>query len=241
MPLLATLAVLACVAGPVHAQASRFSGEVALASQLVDRGLAITPSTPIMQGAISWLSADGWSIGIAGGVEVRSPGTPVVVLARVSRSWALSGDWGAQASLLHYDYRTSHGRGIPDRTEANLHFSYRDSVTLGISAIRASGDPDQRMLAAADVDASWPLTRHVSLTAGAGVAEAAVRSHDPGGHGYYRDGYRTMLYGYGSLGLAWSNGQWRLQLDRNMNSLGARRAYGTRTPSHWVATVSRAF
>src|SRR3546814_5676124 len=49
---------------------------------------------------------------------------------------------------------------------------------------------------------------------------------------------RVQLYGYGSLGLAWSDGALRLQLDRNMNSLGDRRLYGTQAPSDWSATVS---
>src|SRR3546814_1383808 len=41
---------------------------------------------------------------------------------------------------------------------------------------------------------------------------------------------RVQLYGYGSLGLAWSDGALSLQLDRNMNSLGDRRLYGTQAP-----------
>lgn len=237
--LLAASILLACLSAPLHAQSSRISGEVALASQLVDRGLAITPATPVLQGAISWTSSKGWSLGLAGGAEVRSPGQPVVALARISRSWALSGDWGAQASLLYYDYRSQRGRGISDRADANLYFTYRDTLTLGLSAIRVDVGQDQRVLGAADVDASWPVTRHVSLSAGAGIAQAVVRAHDPWGYGHGYD--RVQLYGYGNLGLAWSDGPWRLQLDRNANSLGARGAYGAWGPSHWVATLSRSF
>src|SRR3546814_8666113 len=82
------------------AQSRPFSGEVALSSQLVDRGLAISPATPIVQGSVSWMSPGGWSMGLAGGVELRSPGQPVVVLGRVSRFWSISDDWLAHASLL---------------------------------------------------------------------------------------------------------------------------------------------
>lgn len=174
---------------------------------------------------------------------MRSPGRPVVALARVSRSWALSGDWRAQAGLLYYDYR---GNRIPDRADANLYFTYRDSVTFGLSAIRVSDDGEQHFRGAADVAVSWPLTRHISLSAGAGIAQVAVRSYGPGRHPYYEYGDRykysqVQLYGYGNLGLAWNAGPWRLQVDRNMNSLGARRAYGTQAPPHWVATFSRSF
>src|SRR3546814_2763211 len=47
--LLLAATVLACLSAPLHAQSWPFSGEVALSSQLVDRGLAISPATPILQ------------------------------------------------------------------------------------------------------------------------------------------------------------------------------------------------
>lgn len=236
------MAALACLAMPLRAQSSRFSGEVALASQLVDQGLAVTPATPILQGSVSWTSPGGWSLGLAGGVEVRSPGRPVVALARVSRFWPLSGDWLAQANLLYYDYRAEGGSGIPDRADASVYFIYRDTVTLGLSAVRVSGDRDRRLRGAADVDASWPLTQHLSVNAGAGIAQAAVAPYGAGG--YRHPGPRhdpVRLYGYGNVGLAWSDGPWHLQLDRNASSIGKRRAYGTQAPSTWVATLSRSF
>src|SRR3569623_370236 len=67
----------ACLPAAAHAQ-SRLDGKIALSSQLVDRGLAITPATPILQGAVSWASPAGWSLGVAAAVETRSPGTPVM-------------------------------------------------------------------------------------------------------------------------------------------------------------------
>src|SRR3546814_2062230 len=42
--LLLAATVLACLSAPLHAQSWPFSGEVALSSQLVDRGLAISRS-----------------------------------------------------------------------------------------------------------------------------------------------------------------------------------------------------
>ncbi|HEY9540606.1 MAG TPA: hypothetical protein VIR05_03090 [Luteimonas sp.] len=241
--LLLTATVLACLSAPLHAQSRPFSGEVALSSQLVDRGLAISPATPILQGSASWMSPGGWSMGLAGGVELRSPGQPVVVLGRVSRFWSLSDDWLAHASLLYYDYRAERYRGIPDRAEANLYFTYRDTLSVGVSAMRPSGDQARRLLGAADVEVSYPLARHLSLTAGAGIAQASAGPYRYGGYRYgpknARD--RVQLYGYGSLGLAWSDGALRLQLDRNMNSLGDRRLYGTQAPSDWSATVSWSF
>lgn len=234
--------MLASLAAPLHAQSSRLSGEVALASQLVNQGLAVTPATPILQGAVSWTSPDGWSLGLAGGVEVRSPGRPVVALARVSRFWPLSGDWLAQASLLYYDYRAEGGSGIPDRADASIYFIYRDTVTLGLSAIRVSGDRDRRLRGAADIDANWPLTQHLSVTAGVGIAQANVVSYGHGGYRHPGPRYDSVqLYGYGNVGLAWSDAPWHLRLDRNRSSMGSRRAYGAQPPSTWVATLSRSF
>lgn len=248
---LAAIAAQACLPTAVHAQ-SRVDGKIALASQLVDRGLAVTPATPVLQGAVSWASPTGWSLGVAGAVETRSPGTPVMALARVSHTWAPSAEWQAQASLLYYDY---HANGIPDRLDANVYFTYRDILSFGLSAIRVDNPrAPRRVTGAADATLSWPLTRHLSLSAGAGIAQATVTVYGPryppghppgsppyyygGGHAYRYD--RVQRYGYGSIGLAWSDGPWRLQVDRNMNSLGARRVYGDRAPG-WVATLSRAF
>lgn len=230
--------VLACLSMPLHAQ-SRFSGNVALASQLADRGLAITPVTPILQGALSWTSPTGWSLGLAGGVEVRSPGQPVMVLAWVSRAWAPSDDWLVQANLLYYDY---HVNRIPNRADASVYLSYRDTLTFGLAVIRVDDERNPRVLGAADANLSWPLTHQISLAAGVGLAQATVRTS--GAHRDPRYGYgydQVQLYGYGNLGLAWSDGPWRLQLDRNRSSLGARRIYGTRTASDWLATIVWSF
>src|SRR3546814_13830287 len=95
--------------------------------------------------------------------------------------------------------------------------------------MRPSGDQARRLLGAADVEVSYPLARHLSLTAGAGIAQASAGSYRYGGYRYgpknVRD--RVQLYGYGSLGLAWSDGALSLQLDRNMKRLGDRRLSGT--------------
>jgi hypothetical protein len=239
---------VACAHVPAHAQ-SRFGAKVALASQLADRGVAISSATPILQGAVSWTSASGWSLGLAAGTELRDPGTPVLAVARASRAWAPSADWLVQASLLHYDYRRAGGRGRragnPDRLDASLYFSYRDSLNFGLSAMRQDGGTGQRVLGAADASLSWPLARHLSLSAGAGIAQANVAAYRrrpyPGGGGTYGYRYdRVQVYGYGNLGLAWSDGPWRLQVDRNASSLGDRRVYGERTPA-WLATLSRSF
>ena len=240
---LAALAAQACLPAIVHAQ-SRVDGKIALSSQLVDRGLAITPATPILQGAVSWAVPAGWSLGVAGAVETRAPGTPVMALGRVSRAWSLSAQWQAQASLLYYDYRASR---MPDRLDANVYFTYRDLVSFGVSAIRLDNPRAPRRVAgAADATLSWPVARHLSLSAGAGIGQATITTYGPRRPPYDYGAGRTYRYdhvrryGYGSLGLAWSDGPWRLEVERNMNSLGRLRVYGGVAPG-WVATLSRAF
>lgn len=240
---LAAVAAQACLPAVVNAQ-SRVDGRIALSSQLVDRGLAITRATPILQGAVSWASSSGWSLGAAGAVETRSPGTPVMALARASRAWAPSSEWQAQASLLYYDYRVA---AMPDRLDANLYFTYRDLLSFGVSAIRVDNpQAPRRVTGAADATLSWPVSRHLSLAAGAGIGQATITTYGSRRPPYLYGAARAYRYdhvrsyAYGSLGLAWSDGAWRLQVDRNMNSLGDRRVYGARAPG-WVATLSRAF
>lgn len=234
--------MLASLPAPLLAQ-SRFGGTAALSSQLVDRGLAITPETPVMQGSLSWTSPRGWSAGVAAGVEARSPGRPVIAVARASRAWVPAADWTVQANFLHYHYG-GQGSRMPDRSEAGASLAWRDTVMIGLSAIRVSGHPGQRWLGAADAGASWPLTERLSLTAGAGVAQTVVRGYRAYGHGYGYGQYAyTYLrrYGYGNAGLAWSGGPWRLQVDRYRNSLGGQRAYGAADAPDWVATLSWSF
>lgn len=233
---------LACPWLPLQAQSLRFGGELALSSQLVDQGLAITPATPILQASMAWTSPGGWSLGVAGGVELRAPGQPVLVLGRASRAWALSEDWMGQASLLYYDYRARRGVAIPDRVDANLYFTYRDLLSIGVTAMRPVDGPRQQLLGAADIELNYPLSRHLSLAAGAGIAQASIRAYGPHAYGAgYQGRYAVEAYGFGSLGLAWTSGRLRLQLDRNLNSLGDRRAYGSEGPRDWVATASWRF
>src|SRR3546814_11817764 len=111
---------------------------------------------PILQGSVSWMSPGGWSMGLAGGVELRSPGQPAVVLGRVSRFWSLSDDWLAHASLLYYDYRAARYRGIPDRAEANLYFTSRDTLRVGVSAMPPHGAPPRPLPGAPAGDANSP-------------------------------------------------------------------------------------
>jgi uncharacterized protein (TIGR02001 family) len=248
---LAVLAILlagACLASPLHAQSTAFSGTVALSSQLVDRGQAMTSSTPILQGAASWTLPAGWSLGLSGSTEVRSPDHLVAALAQASRHWSLGGDWQLQAGLLYYRYPgTGRSRGF-DRAEATLSWSYRDVLSFGVSAIRVIGARGhQRLRGAADISFHWPLARQLFLSAGAGVAQSPIAPYNT--YRYHREydhagPYRRVregLHSYGHVGLLWSHGPWQVELDRILADPETRRQRDIMGASPWVATVSWSF
>lgn len=232
------LAALACVSGPLRAQSSTISGAVALGSQLVDRGLAITPATPILQAAASWTSASGWSAGVSGAVQTRSPDHLAEGLAQVSRAWMLSSDWQMQADLLYYDYPGDDRARLFDRTEAGVNWIYRDVLTFGLSASSMTHGANHDPRGAADVDFHWPLAWHFALSLGAGVAQYLVSPYDSYG---YIHRPPPGVYGYGHAGVLWSDGAWRIELDRIATDPAITRHGGNLVAQPWVGTVTWSF
>lgn len=235
--LCALLAAMACVSTPLRAQSSTVSGAVGISSQLVDRGLAVTPATPILQAAASWTSS-GWSLGLSGGTEIRSPGHVSVALAQVSHYWSLSSDWQMQAGALYYDYPGNAQARLFDRTETGVNWIYRDILTFGLSAICLTNGNHHGPRGAADVDFHWPLAWHFSLSLGAGVAQHLVSPYDSYG---YTTRPGTGVYGYGHAGLLWSYGPWRVELDRIATDPAMPRRGGNLVAQPWVGTVSWTF
>jgi len=248
----AALTAGACLAPPLHAQSTTFSGAVALSSQLVDRGQAMTRTTPILQGAASWTFPAGWSLGLSGSAEVQSPSHIVAALAQASRHWSLAGDWQMQANLLYYRYSgTARSRAF-DRAEAGLSWTYRDVLTLGLSTIYVIGSKGQhRPRGAADISFHWPLARRLFLSAGAGATQSPIAPYNA--YGYVRtshqdydhtssyDRVREGIHAYGHVGLLWSHGPWRVELDRILADPKTRWQWDVMGASPWVATISRSF
>ena len=208
------------------------NSEFALTSQLVDRGLAITPATPALQGAMSWSSAAGWSLGVSAGATLRNPGHLADGLLRLSRAWMISDDWQTQASLSYSRYS---GIRHTSAFEADFDWIYRDVLTLAVAAIHTAGVNHHRVSPAVDLNFHWPLARHFFLLAGTGMARYvasynAADEYDPRG-----------FYHYGQAGLMWNNGAWRIELDRVVVNPGARHRLGDLVPSPWLISVSRSF
>jgi uncharacterized protein (TIGR02001 family) len=226
------LAMCPCVA--LHAQSSGINGAAGVSSQLVDRGIAITPPTPTLQGALSWTSPGGWSFGVLGSAEVRSPDRVVEASAQISRYWSLSSDWQIQASMLYYNYPDSRRARAFDRTETSVNWMFRDILTLGLSAIHVVGTGAEPR-GAADVDFHWPLPWHLYLSAGAGIAQSLVATQASYNYG------QSSIYRYGHAGLAWDDGHWRVELERITSDSHGSREWGNLNTSPWVATLSRSF
>lgn len=224
------------------AQSTNISGTVALSSQLVDRGLAVTSDTAILQGAVSWALPSGWAFSAAASTEVRDATPLAEAFAQGSRAWRVAPDWQFVAGLAYYAY-PSRGGGAFNRAEGSAIWVYRDVLTFGVAALAPTGGEDRQLRGAADVDVHWPLPRHFSLSAGAGYAQAQVPYYRvySNEYGTHRDrhGDRVNSYGYGHLGLVWGQGAWRVEVDRLL--VDATMRQNDLAASPWVATVSWTF
>lgn len=236
--LLATALAAALCTTTLHAQTNTLSGTVALGSQLVDRGMALTPVTPILQGALTWTSAGGWIVGLQAATVLRSPGQDEA-LVQLGHYWSLSEDWRMLADATYYDYPGNAQASAYARTEAGVSWMYRDVLTLGLSAIRLTSSNDHTVRGAADFDFHWPLPWQLSFAAGAGVTQSLVR----GGPHAYEYGYApgSPYYGYGHAGLIWAHGPWRVELDRIATTMTIGRHVDGLTAAPWVATLSWSF
>lgn len=225
--------LLAAVLCPgLAAKATDIGGTVAINSQLVDRGIAITSRTPVVQGSIYWAPTADWSLELSGAIETRSPEHLLQSGISGSRHWTLSDRWQAQARLSYYRYRYAidDRKWNVERTEVNVGWTYRETVTLSLSASRMPGGGD--IYGAADITVQRSLSEHFALSAGLGIAQPPPFDDGEDRSGHYR---------YGHAGLIWSQGSWSIELDRVATSANVPRPWGGPRVSPWVATLSVAF
>ncbi len=215
-------------AAPAQQPASRAGpqAEVALSSELTDRGLSIGPRRPVAQGMLTFHPATGWSAGL--GASLSSQGLDTTrLVAHASRYAALSNDWQLQAGMRYYAYTSPAARAY-DRAEANLAWAYRDTLSLGFSASRGTGSRrpgGHRLQPAADMGWRWPLAQQAALSAGLGYSELPQHA----GRGY----------AYGNAGIDWQGVGWRLELSYIANDGRARRLLGDSARPRWSATIAR--
>lgn len=228
------LAIIAtCLLSPAHARAGDLSGTASLASQLVDRGLAITSPTTVMQGGVAWSTPSGWSVDLSGGVELRSPGHVAESAAQVAHTWTLSGNWRMQVDMVYYHYA---GRLHANVYEPGVYWVYRDVLTFGVSGVHVAGADKHTLHPAADLNFRWPLAGDFSIAGGFGFARYAVP------YGYPSDErYHTGYYRYGEAGLLWRHGAWQAELDRVAIDSGSRQYLRRYAASPWLVILSRSF
>jgi hypothetical protein len=221
-----------CLLAPVVACAGELNGTLSLASQLVDRGFAITSATPTLQGGVAWTTPSGWSLGLSGGIELRAPDRLAASVARVARTWTLSGNWRMQADAVYYHYA---GRLHANVYEPGVYWVYRDVLTFGLSGVYVASANEHRVHPAADVNFHWPLAGGFFISGGFGVARYAVP------YGYPNERYHTGYYRYGEAGLLWSHGAWQVELDRVAIDSGSHRYLRRLAASPWLLTLTWSF
>ncbi len=213
------------------ATASDFGGAAGLSSQLVDRGIALTRDTPVLQGTLFWLPSPGWSVNVSASSALNAPGKVLMVAASLSRSWTLSDDWQMQAEVLRYSYPTDRINRLFNRNEASLGWNYRDRLSISLAAFQM---PDSglrpRWYGATDLTAHQPLIGALSLSAGIGISQAPPAMY---GLEY------ASHYHYGHAGLIYTTGHWNVELERVFSN--SRTGYPGRGIWPWVASVSRSF
>jgi hypothetical protein len=216
-----------CAAAGAAAQPLQWQGQLAVASELTDRGLSVFPRRPTLQ-ADGQVARGRWSIAAAASTDLSASGRHRV-LARVSHYRALSDDWQLDAGIGWYGYPGDRRARVYDRTEAGIGLGFRDLLSLNLTAIDYRAWPGRRagLQWALEAGARWPLGGAWSLTASLGQADLPPQP--------------DRRYRYGGAGLAWQQGAWRAELNRLGTDGTARYAFGDAARARWSALVTRSF
>ena len=220
-------AALALVAGSAAAQPLQWQGQLALASELTDRGLSVYPRRPTLQ-ADGQVARGHWSLAAAASTDLAGRGEHRV-LARLSHYRSLSDDWQLDAGIGWYGYPGERWARAYDRIEAGVGLGFRDVLSLNLTAIDYRAWPGRRagLQWALEAGLRWPLGAAWSATASLGQADLPPQP--------------DRRYRYGGIGLAWQQGDWRLELNRLGADSAARYAMGDAGRARWSALVLKSF
>jgi hypothetical protein len=212
----------------VAAQPLRWQGQVALASELTDRGLSVFARRPTLQADLH-VARGRWALGAAISAGLGGQGRDGRVLARLAHYRPLSDDWQVEGGLGYYAYTGDAYARAFDRAEASAGASYRDLLAFSVSALDVRGWRGRRggLQWAFDAGARWPLGGPWSLTASLGQADLMSRP--------------DRRYRYGGLGMAWQAGAWRVELNRLAADAHARRLLADTARPRWSALVVTTF
>ena len=220
-------AVLAAAAGAAAAQPLQWQGQLALASELTDRGVSIYPRRPTLQ-ADAQVARGKWSLAGAASTDLAGRGE-YRVLVRLSHYRSLSDDWQLDAGIGWYGYPGGGWARAFDRAEAGIGLGFRDVLSFNLTAIDYSTWPGRRagLQWALDAGLRWPLGEAWSVTASLGQADLPPLP--------------DRRYRYGGVGLAWQQGAWRLELNRLGADSAGRQVLGDAARARWSALVLRSF
>lgn len=223
----ATFAASAFAATPAFAQPLHWQGQLALASELTDRGISVFPRRPTLQ-ADGLVARGRWSLAAAASTDLAGRGEHRV-LARVSHYRSLSDDWQLDAGLGWYGYPGDRRTRAYDRTEAGVGLAFRDLLSLNLTAIDYRAWPGRRagLQWALDAGLRWPLGDAWSVTASVGEADLPPQP--------------DRRYRYGGVGLAWQQGRWRLEMNRLGAGRAARYLAGEAGRARWSAAALVSF
>ena len=212
---------------PAAAQPLQWQGQVAVASELTDRGLSVYPRRPTLQ-ADGQVARGHWSLAAAASTDLAGRGE-YRVLGRVSYYRSLSDDWQLDAGLGWYGYPGDSWARAFDRHEAGLGLGFRDVLSLNLTAIDYRAWPGRRagLQWALEAGLRWPLSEAWSVTASVGEADLPPLP--------------DRRYRYGGIGLGWQHADWRLELNRLGADGTARRYMGNAGRARWSALVLKSF
>jgi uncharacterized protein (TIGR02001 family) len=189
------------------AGAATVGGSIGATSDYVLRGVSQSQGEPALQGDVHVRFAQGWSVGVWGSQLQLLPGHHTLELdAFLQWRHALSADLDLALSATHYSYPDDPRPVSYDYDELALSLSWRDQLyatarwSPSVNLFTTYGfhlEPDRRVLNL-ELAAHRGLAPHLEALAGIGF-------YDPVQLDY-------ASYTYGSAGLDWHYGKWRVDL-----------------------------
>lgn len=229
------LLLLSMTAWTLDAQAETFdtSHTLGLSSTWLVRGIPLSrEGTVVGFAGADVYAASGWSIGgLVGQMSTADGGSATPVNLRAGYQWSLDGRWTVLGQLRHLNYLGSRMLEPWCYNELALNLADADRWVIGWSAETRRGpgcraaDGPVIVSRSVELNGRWPMDNGLHFGGGLG------RRMYGGGSGYL----------YGQAGGGWSQGGFKLLLDRVWVAPQARGFYGDIAQDRWVASIVQAF
>jgi uncharacterized protein (TIGR02001 family) len=196
---------LSLILPPLQAASPDWGGSLVLSSDNLMRGTSRSSGDAALSAQLHARYASGWLGSLWASTSRVRPSDPstVDVAATLGYGAGLGDDWSLQGSLTHYESPWQNRSGFYRYDEFTLDLRYRESLLLS-----ASFSPDTSRFGSAygpvwkrnamAYEATWQHGIGGALRGSVGLGYYDLS--DLFGHGYW----------YGSAGLNWSRGHWRV-------------------------------